>query len=116
MAGAGGLAAGQITRAELGRLGFRLIVGPTTPLMAAHKALRQCYAALAGGGADPLLGAEAGWEQAIVHQTIDLEAMLETERQTVEKRNLPSPSHGFAAGPSLSLPGLDPGIAGRARG
>jgi 2-methylisocitrate lyase-like PEP mutase family enzyme len=85
MTGAGGLAHGQITRAELTRLGFRLIVDPTTPLMAAHKALRQCYAALAKDEADPLLGAEADKEQALVHQTIDLEAMLEIERQTVER-------------------------------
>ena len=34
---------------------------------------------------DPLLGTEAGREQAVVHQTIDLETMLEIERQTVEK-------------------------------
>ena len=85
MAGAGGLSAAQITRAELYRLGYRLIVDPTTPLMAAHKALRQCYAALARDEPDPLLGAEAGKEQAVVHQTIHLEAMLEIERQTVEK-------------------------------
>jgi 2-methylisocitrate lyase-like PEP mutase family enzyme len=85
MTGAGGLAQGQITHAELAQLGFRLIVDPTTPLMAAHKALRQCYAALAEDEPDPLLGPEAGKEQAFVHQTIDLEAMLEIERQTVEK-------------------------------
>ena len=85
MAGAGGLAAGGIGRAELYRLGFRLIVDPTTPLMAAHKALRQCYAALARDAPDPLLGADAGSEQQVVHRTIDLEAMLEIERQTVEK-------------------------------
>jgi len=66
-------------------LGFRLIVDPTTPLMAAHKALRQCYAALAKDETDPLLGADADKEQALVHQTIDLEAMLDIERQTVER-------------------------------
>jgi hypothetical protein len=50
-----------------------------------HNALRYCYAALAGDKPDPLLGADAGKEQAVVHETIDLEAMLEIERQTVEK-------------------------------
>jgi 2-methylisocitrate lyase-like PEP mutase family enzyme len=85
MAGAGGLAGGQITRAELAALGFRLIVDPTTPFLVMHNALRHCYAALAADKSDPLLGGEAGQEQAIVHQTIDLEAMLEIERQTVEK-------------------------------
>jgi len=85
MTGAGGLAAGAITRAELARLGFRLIVDPTTPLMAMHKALRQCYAALAEDKPDPLLGDDAGREQALVHRTINLEAMLDIERRTVER-------------------------------
>jgi len=85
MTGAGGLAAGQISRSELAALGFRLIVDPTTPFLAMHSALRHCYTALAGDKPDPLLGAEAGNEQAAVHQTIDLETMLEIERQTVEK-------------------------------
>lgn len=85
MAGAGGLSASELTRAELHRLGYRLIVDPTTPLMAAHKALRQCYAALAKDQPDPLLGAEPGKEQAIVHDTIDLETMLDIERRTVER-------------------------------
>jgi hypothetical protein len=53
--------------------------------MAMHFALRHCYAALAGDKPDPLLCAEPGKEQAVVHQTIDLAAMLEIERQTVEK-------------------------------
>jgi len=69
----------------LAALGFRLIVDPTTPFLAMHSALRHCYTALAGDKPDPLLGAEAGNEQAAVHQTIDLETMLEIERQTVEK-------------------------------
>src|SRR5215469_13877 len=63
MTGAGGLSASGFSAADLYRLGFRLIVDPTTPLMAAHKALRQCYAALAAGESDPLLGPEPGSEQ-----------------------------------------------------
>jgi hypothetical protein len=47
--------------------------------------LRECYAALARDEADPVLGPDAGKEQAILHQTIDLEAMLEIERRTVER-------------------------------
>jgi len=53
--------------------------------MAAHKALRQCYAALTADQPDPTLGAEPGKEQAEVHRTIRLDAMLEIERQTVER-------------------------------
>ncbi|MBV9150266.1 MAG: hypothetical protein JO204_00640, partial [Alphaproteobacteria bacterium] len=78
-------AAGQISRSELAALGFRLIVDPTTPFLAIHNALRNCYAALAADKPDPLLGPEAAQEQVAVHRTIDLEAMLEIERQTVEK-------------------------------
>jgi 2-methylisocitrate lyase-like PEP mutase family enzyme len=85
MTGAGGMAASPLRRAELYALGFRLIVDPTTPLMAAHKALRQCYAALADEQPDPLLGSEAGREQEEVHRTINLAAMLDVERRTVER-------------------------------
>jgi 2-methylisocitrate lyase-like PEP mutase family enzyme len=85
MTGAGGLATSGFSAADLYALGFRLIVDPTTPLMAAHKALRQCYAALVKGEADPLLGPEPGKEQQVVHETIKLNHMLAIERATVEK-------------------------------
>ena len=83
MTGAGGLAASPLSLAELAALGFRLIVDPTTPFLAMHKALRQCYAALAKGEPDPTLGTGIGTEQGEVHRTIGLEAMLEVERRTV---------------------------------
>jgi 2-methylisocitrate lyase-like PEP mutase family enzyme len=79
------MAAAPLKAEELYRLGFRLIVDPTTPLMAAHKALRQCYAALAEGKPDPLLGGEPGREQHEVHRTIQLDRMLAVEKATVEK-------------------------------
>ncbi|HTZ37225.1 MAG TPA: isocitrate lyase/PEP mutase family protein [Stellaceae bacterium] len=85
MTGAGGLSASGFAAADLYRLGFRLIVDPTTPLLAAHKAMRQSYAALARGEPDPLLGSEPGAEQQAIHRTIDLDHMLEVERRTVEK-------------------------------
>ncbi len=50
-----------------------------------HKALRQCYAALAKGEPDPTLGSGIGAEQGEVHRTIGLESMLEVERRTVER-------------------------------
>jgi 2-methylisocitrate lyase-like PEP mutase family enzyme len=82
----GGLAAMRITPAELFGLGYRLLVDPTTPLMAAYRAMRDAYAAMAAGRPDPLLGA-AGTRpvQAMVHETIGLEALLEIERRTVER-------------------------------
>ena len=85
MSGAGGMSAAPLSAPELYRLGFRLIVDATTPLMAAHKALRQCYAALATGDIDPLLGPEPGKEQEEVHRTIKLDHMLAVERATVER-------------------------------
>ena len=84
MTGAGGLSASPLSKADLAALGFRLIVDPTTPFLAIHKALRQCYAALADGVPDPTLGSGAGAEQGEVHRTIGLEAMLDVERRTVE--------------------------------
>jgi 2-methylisocitrate lyase-like PEP mutase family enzyme len=86
MTGVDGMAGSSVTERELGSLGFRLIVDPATPLLAMHKALRQCYGAMAAGSPDPLLGAGHGRaEQQLVHETIDLEAMLEVERRTVER-------------------------------
>ena len=85
MAGAGGMSAAPLSASELYELGYRLIVDATTPLMAAHKALRQCYAALAKADPDPLLGPEPGKEQEIVHQTIKLDHMLAVEKATVER-------------------------------
>ena len=86
MTGAGGLSASPLSKADLAALGFRLIVDPTTPFLAIHKALRQCYAALADGVPDPTLGRGADAEQGEVHRTIGLEAMLDVERRTVEHR------------------------------
>lgn len=71
--------------AELNALGYRLIVDPSTPLLAAHRALRAAYAALAEGLPDPTLGRDgARAEQEALHETIGLEALLEIERRTVE--------------------------------
>jgi 2-methylisocitrate lyase-like PEP mutase family enzyme len=86
MTGAGGLSASPLSKSDLAALGFRLIVDPTTPFLAVHKALRQSYAALADGLPDPTLGSGAGAEQDEVHRTIGLEAMLDVERRTVEHR------------------------------
>jgi hypothetical protein len=53
--------------------------------MAMHHALRQCYAALAQGESDPLVGADTRDEQRVVHATIGLDAMLAIEKRTVER-------------------------------
>lgn len=75
-----------LSNADLHRLGYTLIVDASTPLMAAHKALRASYQAMADGQPDPILGAGGNKiEQELVHQTIGLETMLDIERRTVEK-------------------------------
>jgi methylisocitrate lyase len=70
---------------EWGDLGYRLFVDASTPFMAMHHALRQCYAAMARGEADPLIGADTRDEQRRVHETIGLETMLAVEKRTVER-------------------------------
>jgi 2-methylisocitrate lyase-like PEP mutase family enzyme len=85
MATGGGLLGIGMTASELSGLGYRLIVDPSTPLLAAHKALRQCYASMAQWLPDPLVGDTAKEEQDEIHAVIELEKMLEIERRTVER-------------------------------
>ncbi len=78
--------ASGLSRPELGRLGYKLVIDASTPLMAAHKAWREAYAAMARGEPAPSLGAGgAKAEQEEVHKTIGLDAMLSIERRTVER-------------------------------
>jgi 2-methylisocitrate lyase-like PEP mutase family enzyme len=80
-------AATGLSPADLHALGYKLFVDASTPLMAAHKALRQCYAALAEDRPDPLLGPGGSkLEQEKLHETIGLEHLLEIERRTVERK------------------------------
>jgi methylisocitrate lyase len=79
------LTSSGLTMREWGDLGYRLFVDASTPFMAMHHALRQCYAAMARGEADPLIGADTRDEQRRVHETIGLETMLAVEKRTVER-------------------------------
>ncbi len=81
----GGVEAMGIPVPELFAMGYRLFVDPVTPLLAMHRALRRSYAALKEGQPDPLVGGEAGEEQRLMHETIDLETLLAIERRTVER-------------------------------
>lgn len=75
-----------LSKADLAALGFRLLVDPISPVLVFHKALKQCYEAIAQGESDSMFGAgELKAEQEALHQTIGLEAMLAIERETVEK-------------------------------
>lgn len=75
-----------MTQADLHKIGYSLLVDASTPLMAAHKAWREAYAAMAKGQPAPNLGrGGARAEQELLHKTIDLDGMLDIERRTVEK-------------------------------
>jgi 2-methylisocitrate lyase-like PEP mutase family enzyme len=75
-----------LTKAELGALGFRLLVDAVSPVLLFHKTMRQCYQAIANGESANLFAPEGlGREQHELHQTIGLDAMLAIERETVGK-------------------------------
>jgi 2-methylisocitrate lyase-like PEP mutase family enzyme len=82
----GALKAMGLTRSDLQSLGYRLLVDAISPTLVMHKALKQCYQAIARGDSEALFGSGgARSEQNAVHDTIGLEEMLQIERETVEK-------------------------------
>jgi 2-methylisocitrate lyase-like PEP mutase family enzyme len=71
--------------AELGALGYRILT-VTTPIYAYHRAMQQTYRAIADGTANPVMaGTTRKAEQAALHDTIGLDALLAIEKATVEK-------------------------------
>ena len=81
----GGLAALGLSLAEMHALGYRILVDPSAPLLAAYEAMRAVYAELADGFAIRSRP-PAAWEtlQHALHETIGLDRLLEVERRTVE--------------------------------
>ena len=70
---------------ELGTLGYRILT-VTTPIYAYHRAMQQTYRAIADGTANPVMaGTTRKAEQAALHDTIGLDALLAIEKATVEK-------------------------------
>jgi len=80
-----GLAHFDMTMTDMHDLGYRILVVPTTPLLAAYEAVRSVYAELADGFAIRNRSADH-WAvlQDDLHETIDLERLLDIERNTVE--------------------------------
>ncbi|MBM3343216.1 MAG: isocitrate lyase/PEP mutase family protein [Betaproteobacteria bacterium] len=71
--------------AELGALGFRILASSISA-WAFHRAMKQSYECLARGVPDPLLaGTTHKDEQHAVHDTINMDQLLQIERDTVEK-------------------------------
>jgi 2-methylisocitrate lyase-like PEP mutase family enzyme len=70
---------------ELGTLGYRILT-VTTPIYAYHRAMQQTYRSIADGTANPVMaGTTRKAEQAALHDTIGLDALLAIEKATVEK-------------------------------
>ena len=70
---------------ELGTLGYRILT-VTTPIYAYHRAMQQTYRSIADGTANPVMaGTTRKTEQAALHDTIGLDALLAIEKATVEK-------------------------------
>jgi methylisocitrate lyase len=68
---------------ELARLGFRIMAAPLLPLLALHKAIRQCYTSLAQGTHDPLVGKDPWPEYTAVQETAGLPRLIEVEQRTM---------------------------------
>jgi len=86
LAGRGGLAGSGMTLAELGKLGYKIVADPSTPLLAAYAAWKKVYEDLAAdfGGAS---ASKADWSpvEKDMLRVIELEKLLAVERATVEK-------------------------------
>ena len=71
--------------AGMGRLGYKFLVDPMTPVLALHKVMAQTYRAMAARSLDPFLGATHRAEHEALNRSIELEKLLEVERATVER-------------------------------
>jgi 2-methylisocitrate lyase-like PEP mutase family enzyme len=82
----GGVATIGMSLQELHACGFRLLIDPATPLLAAYEAMKKVYAELSDGFAirsrPPEDWARLQKEQ---HRTIDLQKLIEVEKRTTEK-------------------------------
>jgi methylisocitrate lyase len=82
---AGGLSKYGLTLQDMAAFNCRILVDPSNPFIAAYKAWRDCYRAMADGMVSPGFSAEEGTAiQNEMFETIGLESLLEVERRTVE--------------------------------
>ena len=85
LAGRGGLAGGEMTLADLGTLGFRIVADPSTPLLAAYAAWKNVYADLAKGFGAGSAKSDWGPVEKDMLRTLNIEKLLAIERATVER-------------------------------
>lgn len=83
----GGLASLDMTAADLHACGFRLLIDPATPLLAAYEAMKNIYAELAANGFAIRSRPQEEWTrlQKEQHRTVDLNMLIEIEKRTTEK-------------------------------
>lgn len=82
---AGGLRAAGLSMADMPGLGARLVVDAQTPLLAMHRAIRDSYAAMMAGEADPLVGGSIAAEEKAMLESIGIDTLLAVERRTTER-------------------------------
>ena len=85
LAGRGGLAGSGMTLDEVGRLGFRIVADPSTPLLAAYATWKRVYADLADGFGAGRPKPDFGPVEEDILDVIGLEKLLAVERRTVER-------------------------------
>src|SRR5438093_9611772 len=89
LTGRGGLAGLGLTLEELGRLGYKIVADPSTPLLAAYAAWKKVYEDLADGfGAKGTARPDWSPLEKDMLAVIGLDRLLAVERATVE----PGPS------------------------
>ena len=82
---AGGLGSLGVSLDEMGRLGFRLLVDPSQPMLVAFRAWRDLYASMADDLSSPLLSREDARELAAeLNDAVGIDHLLQIERETVE--------------------------------
>lgn len=83
----GGLASLDMTAADLHACGFRLLIDPATPLLAAYEAMKKVYDELATSGFAIRSRPQEDWArlQKEQHKTVDLPMLIEIEKRTTEK-------------------------------
>ncbi len=82
-----GFSSFALSRAELFRMGYRVLASSGTSFAAMYKAVRQSMECLAQDRPDPFLGpGGAEIEMKRAHQTSRLPQLLEVERRTVKER------------------------------
>jgi len=83
----GGLASLGMTLEDLHGCGFRLLIDPSTPALAAYEAMKQVYTELAAPGFAIRSRPPEDWTRLQKEQqaSVDIDKMIEIERRTTEK-------------------------------